>query len=208
MARTRWPPDPGPRPLAQDRQIGTAPLAGATKTRDPAGESLAGQPERASADPEVRPGPRPQTLRPHHVKTPQAGPRSEDYLHPPCRIFVSLRSGNNRSAHAQIVQFGAALVTSASPGIRVHLWVALPVDVRCSDTVAGRKRDGASKRSRRGAPYCQRRPILTPGRAGVSAHVPVDGYKEDRPPKPRAWLRGAVAIGGSDDSARVHESAG
>src|ERR1700748_288713 len=79
------------------------------------------------------------------------------------RIFVSLRSGNNRSAHAQIVQFCAALVTSASPGIRVHLWVALSVDVRCSDTVAGRKRDGASKRSRRGAPYCQRRPILTPG---------------------------------------------
>src|SRR5436190_16273447 len=30
MARTRWPPDLGPRPLAQDGQIGTAPLAGAT----------------------------------------------------------------------------------------------------------------------------------------------------------------------------------
>ncbi len=131
----------------------------------------------------------------------------------PCRIFVSLWSGNNRSAHAQIVQFGAALVTSASPGIRVSgypspPWVALSVDVRCSDTVAGRRRDGASKRSRRGAPYCQRRLILTPGRAGVSVHVPVDGYKEDRPPKPRAWLRDAVAIGRSDDSPRVHERLG
>jgi DDE superfamily endonuclease len=50
--------------------------------------------------------------------------------------------------------------------------------------------------------------FLTPGRAGVSVHVPVDGYKEDRPPKPRAWLRDAVAIGGSDDSPRVHERLG
>jgi len=49
------------------------------------------------------------------------------------------------------------------PGIRVRPWAGLPVDVRCSDTVACRKRHGASKRSRRGAPYCQRRPILTPG---------------------------------------------
>jgi hypothetical protein len=52
---------------------------------------------------------------------------------------------------------------SGYPGIRVRPWAGLPVDVRCSDTVAGRRRDGASKRSRRGAPYCQRRPILTPG---------------------------------------------
>ena len=29
MARTRWPPDLEPRPLAQDGQIGTAPLVGA-----------------------------------------------------------------------------------------------------------------------------------------------------------------------------------
>src|SRR6266536_3617575 len=78
-----------PRPLAQDGQIGTAPLVGATKTWDPADESLAGQPARASADSEVRPGPRPQTLRPHQVKTPQAGPRSEDYLHPPCRVCAA-----------------------------------------------------------------------------------------------------------------------
>jgi hypothetical protein len=62
------------------------------KPWDPADESLAGQPERASADSEVRPGPRPQTLRPHQVKTPQAGPRSEDYLHPPCRIGAHITS--------------------------------------------------------------------------------------------------------------------
>jgi hypothetical protein len=62
-----------PRPLAQDGQIGTAPPVGAI-TWNPADESLAGQPERASADSEVRPGPRPPTLRPHHRKTAQAGP--------------------------------------------------------------------------------------------------------------------------------------
>jgi hypothetical protein len=45
-----------------------------------------GDSERASADSEVRPGPRPQTLCPYQVKTPQAGPGSEDYLHPPCRF--------------------------------------------------------------------------------------------------------------------------
>jgi hypothetical protein len=66
----------GPRPLAQDGQIGTAPPVGANKTWDPADESLAGQPGRASADSEVRPGPRPPTLRPHHRKTVQAGPEA------------------------------------------------------------------------------------------------------------------------------------
>src|SRR5882672_11662366 len=45
-------------------------------TWDPADESLAGQPERASADSRVRPGPRPPTLRPHHRKTAQAGPEA------------------------------------------------------------------------------------------------------------------------------------
>src|SRR4029077_10126186 len=47
----------GPRPLAQDGQIGTAPPVGAI-TWDPADESFERQPERASADSEVRPGPR------------------------------------------------------------------------------------------------------------------------------------------------------
>jgi hypothetical protein len=45
-------------------------------TWDPADESLEGQPDRASADSEVRPGPRPPTLRPHHRKTAQAGPEA------------------------------------------------------------------------------------------------------------------------------------
>ena len=61
---------------AGNRQIGTAPPVGAKKTWDPADESLAGQPARASADSEVRPGPRPPTLRPHRRKTVQAGPEA------------------------------------------------------------------------------------------------------------------------------------
>jgi hypothetical protein len=79
-----------PRPLAQDGQIGDGTAGGCHKTWDPADESLAGQPDRASADSQVRPGPRPQTLCPHQVKTTQAGPGSEGYLHPPCRFFTSL----------------------------------------------------------------------------------------------------------------------
>src|SRR5271169_7213769 len=55
-------------------QTGTP--VGAIKTWDPADESLAGQPERASADSEVRPGPRPPTLRPYSVKIGEAGPEA------------------------------------------------------------------------------------------------------------------------------------
>jgi hypothetical protein len=42
----------------------------------PADESLAGQPERASADSQVRPGPRLPTLRPYSVKTGEARPEA------------------------------------------------------------------------------------------------------------------------------------
>ena len=133
----------------------------------------------------------------------------DSYPNAPNVEYLSLFwSGNNRSAHAQIVAFAAGTGNERQPGIRLHLWVALCVDARCSDTVAGRRRDGAGKRSRRGALYCQRRPILTPGCAGVSVHVPVDGYKEDGPPKPRAWLRDAAAIGRPDDSPRGSRAAG
>src|SRR6266481_5370845 len=64
-----------PRPLAQDGQIRPA-RRWVPGTWDPADESIEGQPERASADSEVRPGPRPPTLRPHHRKTVQAGPEA------------------------------------------------------------------------------------------------------------------------------------
>ena len=55
----------------------------------------------------VRPGPRPQILRPHQVKTPQAGPRSEDYLHPPCRLRASRISSAATTSDAHINQFCA-----------------------------------------------------------------------------------------------------
>src|SRR5213075_2034479 len=42
----------------------------------PADKSLARQPDAASADSEVRPGPRFPTLRPHRVKTGEAGPEA------------------------------------------------------------------------------------------------------------------------------------
>ena len=47
-----------PRPLVQDGQIRPAPPVGASKNWGPADKSLARQPDTASADSEVRPGPR------------------------------------------------------------------------------------------------------------------------------------------------------
>src|SRR4029077_4949004 len=54
-----------------DRHAGGGP-----KNLDPAGRSFRRTAEAASAESEVRPGPRPPTLRPHHRKTAQAGPEA------------------------------------------------------------------------------------------------------------------------------------
>jgi hypothetical protein len=78
MARTRWPPDLGTPASCTGRADRDGTAGGCHKTWGPADESIARQPERASADSEVRPGPRPQTLCPHQIKTTQAGPGSED----------------------------------------------------------------------------------------------------------------------------------
>src|SRR5215475_13669222 len=59
MARTRWPSDLEPRPLAQARQIRPAAPVGAKKTWGPADRSFLRTARTASADSEVRPGPRP-----------------------------------------------------------------------------------------------------------------------------------------------------
>jgi hypothetical protein len=85
MARTRWPPDPGPRPLAQDGQIGTAPPAvpqnlgpGRRIVSRTAREGISrfgGQAGTQASDPTPAPG-----------QNPASRPRSEDYLHPPCRF--------------------------------------------------------------------------------------------------------------------------
>jgi hypothetical protein len=59
-------------------------------TWDPADESLAGQPERASADSEVRPGPRP---RPYaHTTAKRCKQGRKHYPHPPCRLCALWRS--------------------------------------------------------------------------------------------------------------------
>src|SRR5205809_2227109 len=91
MARTRWPPGPvTPRPLAQARQIRPAPPVGA-KDLGPGRQVDLKTARAAPADSEVRPGPRPPALRPHHAKATQARPEAEKqgqehYPHPPCRI--------------------------------------------------------------------------------------------------------------------------
>src|SRR6266702_4572095 len=64
------------RPLAQDGQIRPAAPVGARNPGTRPTDRLAGQPEAASADSEVRPGPRLPTLRPHHRKTSEAGPEA------------------------------------------------------------------------------------------------------------------------------------
>ncbi len=77
MARARWPPELGTPASSQARQIRSAPLAGATKTWGPADRSFRRTARAASADSEVRPGPRLPTLRPYHPKTAEAGPEPE-----------------------------------------------------------------------------------------------------------------------------------
>jgi hypothetical protein len=77
MARTRWPPGSvKPRPLAQAGQIRPAPLVGARKPGPRPADRFAGQPERASADSQARPGPRLPTLRPRSVKIGEARPEA------------------------------------------------------------------------------------------------------------------------------------
>src|SRR6476620_11804739 len=76
VARTRWPPDLRTPASCTGRADQTGTPAGATKTWDPAGRSFRRTAEAASAESEVRPGPRPPTLRPHHRKTAQAGPEA------------------------------------------------------------------------------------------------------------------------------------
>jgi hypothetical protein len=70
-------------------QAGAA--GGCQKTWDPAGRSFRRTTRAASAESEVRPGPRPLTLRPHQAKTREARPEADKqgqkhYPHPPCRV--------------------------------------------------------------------------------------------------------------------------
>src|SRR6266496_469612 len=101
-----------PRPLVQDGQIRPAVPAGAIKTWDPADRSFRRTTRAASAESEVRPGPRLPTLRPHHLKTGEAGPEAlptlslpgrKHYPHSPCRLFAVLSARAPVRHQAQIV---------------------------------------------------------------------------------------------------------
>jgi hypothetical protein len=69
-----------------------------TAGRSAVTRSFAGQPETASADSEVRPDPGP-TLRPHHHKTPEAGPGALSTSSLPSMRFPSMASSRRPRLH-------------------------------------------------------------------------------------------------------------
>jgi hypothetical protein len=121
MARTRWPPgpvNPGllPRPGRSDRQRRWVP-----ENLGPGRQGDIKTTRAASADSEVRPGPRPPTLRPHQPKTTEAGPEAEKqggkhYPHPPCRIFVIAKGTETAEISRQIFQFCMTFLTPMAEG--------------------------------------------------------------------------------------------
>src|SRR2546430_11751819 len=109
MARTRWPVGPGkPRPLVQAGQIRPAPLVGAVRPWDPADRSSRRTARTASADSEVRPGPRLPTLRPYSVKIGEAGPEALPTLSLPTRCVK--QPGRLGRGRAQVIQLRALWV--------------------------------------------------------------------------------------------------
>ena len=114
--------DPG-----QADQTGSA--GGCQKNWDPADRSFHKTTRAASAESEVRPGPRLPTLRAHHIKIREAAPealptlslpRRKHYPQSPCRIFTSLRGRPSSPYRAQIGPFGAASPLSATSGVVRH----------------------------------------------------------------------------------------
>src|SRR6266487_824822 len=106
-----------PRPLVQDGQIRPAVPVGAIKTSDPADRSFRRTTRAASAESEVRPGPRLPTLRPHHLKTGEAGPEAlptlslpgrKHYPHSPCRLCAGHPLSAGIVGGVQIHQFWAS----------------------------------------------------------------------------------------------------
>ena len=76
MARTRWPSDLGT-PASCTGQADQTGSAGGCQELGPGRQIDLRTARAASADSEVRPGPRPQTLRPYQAKTPEAGPEAQ-----------------------------------------------------------------------------------------------------------------------------------
>src|SRR5712691_11522547 len=93
MARTRWPPGPVtsrplPRPGRSDRQRRWVP-----ENLGPGRQVVIKTARAASADSEVRPGPRPPTLRPQQRKPTEAGPGALPHILP-----ADLVRGGSRAA--------------------------------------------------------------------------------------------------------------
>src|SRR5579859_1946203 len=76
MARTRWPPDWEPWPLAQARQHRDGTAGGCQRNLGPADRS---NPKTTSGVSRIegQAGPRPPTLRPHQAKPAEAGPEAQ-----------------------------------------------------------------------------------------------------------------------------------
>ena len=97
MARTRWPPgpvNPGLLPGQAD-QTGSA---GGCHNLGPGRQIVSkDSPSAASADSEVRPGPRPPTLRPNRDTTREAGPEALPTSSLPTMRWLSMKSSLRRS---------------------------------------------------------------------------------------------------------------
>src|ERR1022692_941134 len=116
-----------PRPLVQDGQIRSAPPVGARKTGARPTDRFARQPDAASADSEVRPGPRLQTLRPYQAKTSEAGPEAQSTSSLPTRCSW-LRSAWRSRDRAEFLFAGHIGPPPGHPHDEVHLGCALSDD--------------------------------------------------------------------------------
>ena len=137
----------------------------ALQTWDPADESLAGQPERASADSEVRPGPRP---RPYARTAPpqnRASRAGSTIPHPPCRLRTVSDLCRQWTCGLTDCPVLRARLGASQPSVKAA--ARLPGRDAAAVTGGVRRRLGASPRSPRPGPAHPRRPsspVRRPGR--------------------------------------------
>jgi hypothetical protein len=164
MARTRWPsgpvnPDLLPRPGRSDRQRRWVP-----ENLGPADRSSRRTARAASAESEVRPGPRFPTLRAHHIKIREAGPDALSTVSlPSMNCWEQCRQAGRRAPDLTVMRCGVQWDTGRLEG-----------RPRCP---------GLRDRARR------HRYDL----AGKRAHRPVHRlHRRSQPLRPRAHLRRGV----------------
>jgi hypothetical protein len=92
VARTRWQSDLGT-PASCTGQADQAGSAGRCQELGPGRQIDLRTARAAPADSEVRPGPRPQTLRPYQAETSEAGPEAQSTSSLPIRRGVALTCG-------------------------------------------------------------------------------------------------------------------